>query len=213
MGPLISRSALKKITAQVEDALSRGATVLAGGYPLDGPGYFYPPTLLIDVPAEARVLQEEVFGPVLPVIVYDDVDTAIAQINETNLGLTASIFGPLNMAQAIARQITSGSVSLNGLPHMNYGLPQVPWVGWGRSGPGVSHGEAGLLALTQPQIITLEARAHKQSWFYTAPPHVQNPALPSAMARLLGAGSVFSTLWALPSVMIQAIKSQSSEKL
>ncbi|MEB3206225.1 MAG: aldehyde dehydrogenase family protein [Vampirovibrionales bacterium] len=213
MGPLISRAALKKITEQVQDAIDLGAKVLAGGYPLDGPGYFYPPTLLVDVAEAARVLNEEVFAPVLPVIVYQDIDTTIELINKTNLGLSASIFGPVAQAKDLACRINSGTISINGLPHMNFGLPQIPWVSWGRSGPGVSHSEAGLLALTQPQIITTEETAQKQSWFYLAKPQKDGAALALAMAQCMGAASFAGKLKALPEVVFRVLKNKLTPKL
>ncbi|MEB3245891.1 MAG: aldehyde dehydrogenase family protein [Vampirovibrionales bacterium] len=195
--PLISRDAQRKIITQVEDALDNGAVALAGGYALEGPGYYYPATILCDMLPQARVLQEEVFGPVLPVIRYSTPQAAIDEINQNNLGLSASIFGPLAQAESLAGKITSGMVSLNTLPHSNYGMAHLPWTGWGRSGPGVSHGKAGLLALTRIQVINQTARPKKQPWFYPAsltPEKDSTARLANAMAGLLHSKNPLASL-------------------
>ncbi len=154
MGPLISEAQRNLLSAQVADALTLGASCLIGGKPKAGPGWFYEPTLLSNVPKEARILQEEVFGPVLPVIPYASVSEAIAQINASPYGLTTSLFGPTDQARVLAPQLACGTVVINDVGPSNYAMLSAPWGGWKASGSGVSHGERALLELCQIQILS-----------------------------------------------------------
>ena len=154
LGPLISKIQRDILDAQVQDALHRGATLLAGGGPKTGPGWFYEPTLLRDVPPDADLMQKEAFGPVLPVIVYDDIDEAIAQINASFYGLTTSILGNPRQAQAVASRFECGSVIINDAGATNFIAACAPWGGWKESGHGVSHGEHALKELCRLQIVS-----------------------------------------------------------
>jgi acyl-CoA reductase-like NAD-dependent aldehyde dehydrogenase len=152
MGPLINHSQLTLAQSQVEEAIALGATLVTGGYRVPGSGYFYAPTLLADIPKEARVLHEEVFAPVLPVIFYTSVEQAIEDMNQSAFGLTASVFGPEKKARAIAGQLACGTVSINGNGLCNYAMPSAPWGGWKQSGTGVSHGQAALREISLQQV-------------------------------------------------------------
>lgn len=153
LGPVIDAGQRQVLDEQVQDALARGATALAGGsFDPGQPGYYYPPTVLVNVPAGARVLTEEVFGPVLPVVGYEAVEEALEMANALPLGLGASVFGPFKEAKRVADRLEAGMVTINDLPTLGYALPQVPWSGWKESGPGVSHGREGLLELTRGQV-------------------------------------------------------------
>ena len=92
LGPLVDRSQQQKVIELVDDALRRGAVCLTGGHASDGPGYFFPPTVLTDVPADARLLREEIFGPVAPIATFSTDDEAIAAANDTEFGLVAYVF-------------------------------------------------------------------------------------------------------------------------
>src|SRR5260370_26085850 len=92
VGPLINEDQREKVEELVDDARERGATVLTGGERLDGPGYFYPPTVLGDVPDAARLLKEEIFGPVAPVKGFRSEDEAIRWANNTEYGPVAFVF-------------------------------------------------------------------------------------------------------------------------
>ncbi|MDX2085326.1 MAG: aldehyde dehydrogenase family protein [Candidatus Melainabacteria bacterium] len=154
MGPLIAETQCQQLSLQVEDATERGAQLITGGFRLNRPGFFYAPTILADVPLESRVLREEVFGPVLPVVPFDTEEEAIALANQTAYGLTACVFGPRVQASRIARRLQAGTVAVNDVPLANYGWPMVPWGGWKESGPGWRHGTIGLEELTQIQVVT-----------------------------------------------------------
>lgn len=182
MGPLITEEQRERISAQVQDALAQGATLITGGDALEGPGYFYAPTLLTHVPATARILTEETFGPVLPVIRFESAEEAITLANESPLGLSASVFGPSEAAQAVADQLDVGMVTVNDLTMPTFSVPTLPWTGWKASGPGLSQGAAGLLALTRLKIKTTHVLAHqppfaKPPWHF---PH--QPDLPFVKA-------------------------------
>ena len=91
-GPLIDAAAVHKVDRLVQDALERGALALLGGRPVDGPGHFYPPTVLVDVPPDARILHEEVFGPVAPVVRFDSEEEMLTMVNDTVFGLVSYLY-------------------------------------------------------------------------------------------------------------------------
>jgi succinate-semialdehyde dehydrogenase/glutarate-semialdehyde dehydrogenase len=114
LGPLINAKQLSKVTELVSDAVSRGATVAVGGVAPDGPGNFYPATVLADVPADARILKEEVFGPVAPITGFDTEDEGVAAANDTEYGLAAYVYTQsLDRALRVAEAIQSGMVGVN----------------------------------------------------------------------------------------------------
>jgi acyl-CoA reductase-like NAD-dependent aldehyde dehydrogenase len=117
-----------------------GATLVTGGEKKD-PGFFYTPTLLADVAPDAEIAQEEVFGPVLVVIAYDDDDDAVRIANDSIYGLSGAVFGSEDRALAIARRIRTGTFSING---GNYFSPDSPFGGFKQSGIGREMGVAGL---------------------------------------------------------------------
>ena len=108
LGPLVSEQQRAEIDAQVQDALTKGAIAVTGGKALEKDGWYYAPTLLANVPKDARVLNEEVFGPVLPVIPYDTVEEALAMANELPFGLTGSVFGSTKKARKVAKELEAG---------------------------------------------------------------------------------------------------------
>lgn len=153
MGPIQNRMQYDKVAALVEDARAGGATIVCGGDPQGGPGFFYPLTLVADIRDGARLVDEEQFGPVLPVIRYDDVEDAIASANRLGTGLGASVWAAdAEAARAVASRIDAGTVWINqhGMVH-----PMVPFGGVKRSGWGVEFGVDGLKAMTQPRVLSL----------------------------------------------------------
>jgi succinate-semialdehyde dehydrogenase/glutarate-semialdehyde dehydrogenase len=114
LGPLINQDQLDKVKELVDDAVSKGATVAVGGEAPDGPGHFYPATVLTDVPPDARILREEVFGPVAPIVGFDTEDDGVAAANDTEYGLAAYIYTrSLDRALRVAEGIQSGMVGIN----------------------------------------------------------------------------------------------------
>ncbi|MEZ0052333.1 aldehyde dehydrogenase (NAD+) [Mycobacterium sp. MAA66] len=140
MGPLISEKQRDKVDAMVQRAVAGGATLVTGGEK-KGPGYFYTPTLLTNVDPDSEIAQEEVFGPVLVVIAYDDDDHAVQIANNSIYGLSGAVFGGQERAVALARRIRTGTFSING---GNYFNPDSPFGGFKQSGVGREMGTAGL---------------------------------------------------------------------
>ena len=132
MGPLISEKQRDKVDGMVKRAVEAGATLVTGGEKVD-PGYFYTPTLLTDVDPDSEIAQEEVFGPVLVVIAYDDDDDAVRIANNSIYGLSGAVFGSQDRALAVARRIRTGTFSING---GNYFSPDSPFGGYKQSGIG-----------------------------------------------------------------------------
>jgi acyl-CoA reductase-like NAD-dependent aldehyde dehydrogenase len=157
MGPLISFDQRDLVHQQVQDAIEKGAICHTGGHPVFDDakqGAYYTPTLLSNVPELARAYEEEIFGPVLCVYGYDDPRDLPDLLNQSSFGLSASIFGELPMAEALAEKLQVGMLSINDLPTIGFAMPQVPWTGRKASGSGISHSEEGVLSLTHPQVIT-----------------------------------------------------------
>ncbi|WP_280425990.1 aldehyde dehydrogenase family protein [Nocardia carnea] len=141
MGPLISERQRDKVDGLVQRAVAAGARLVTGGQKV-GPGYFYQPTLLAGVDADSEIAQQEVFGPVLSVIAYDDDDDAVRIANNSDYGLSGAVFSAdEKRALAIARRIRTGTFSING---GNYFFPDAPFGGYKQSGIGREMGVAGL---------------------------------------------------------------------
>lgn len=154
LGPIQNKMQFDKVNELVEDAKANGATVIRGGSPMGGSGYFYPITLLGNVDNGTRIVDEEQFGPVLPIITYKTVEEAIQKANDSKTGLGGSVWGDdLSEAAKVAARIEAGTVWINqhGAIH-----PMVPFGGIKDSGYGVEFGVEGLKAVTQPQIISIK---------------------------------------------------------
>jgi succinate-semialdehyde dehydrogenase/glutarate-semialdehyde dehydrogenase len=114
VGPLIDNDQRTKVSDLVQDAIGRGATAVVGGSAVDGAGYFYEPTVLTDVPDGAKLLQEEIFGPVAPVKGFMDEDEAVAAANDTEYGLVAYVFTrDLKRALRVCERLETGMIGLN----------------------------------------------------------------------------------------------------
>nr|VFK61377.1 MAG: succinyl-CoA reductase [Candidatus Kentron sp. TUN] len=153
VGPLVSKKQLERLVAQVQDALLQGAKILVGGKSLEEElgGAFYQPTLLKDVSSKMRVWQEEVFGPVLPIVTFSNEEEAIRLANDTLYGLGAYIFtGDTDRAQRVAHAIDSGVVGINGC---SYFSPSSPFGGYKGSGFGREHGKYGFYEVTRTKVI------------------------------------------------------------
>lgn len=138
MGPLAQKRRLAAVAGLVDDARERGAVVLAGGAPLPGAGNFYAPTVLADVPADARLMNEEPFGPVAGIVRFETLDDALAQANRVPYGLAAYGFtASARNAQAIATGVEAGMVSIN---HLGLALAETPFGGVKESGVGSEGG-------------------------------------------------------------------------
>jgi len=114
IAPLIFERQVETIQAQVDDALAKGATCLLGGEPVQAGGIWYPPTLLTNVNHDMLIMQEETFGPVIPVVIYGDVEEAISLANDSTFGLSAAVFSAdADTAKAVAERLQVGAISIN----------------------------------------------------------------------------------------------------
>ena len=178
--PLIRAEHREKLHALVQDAVEKGAKLWAGGYIPDvtpeTPGYFYPATILSDIPDSARIRREEPFGPVLSIYPYDTVENGLALVNETPYGLTASVFGNEQEALRWASEIDCTQVAINDVAPALYPMMHLPWGGHKASGLGLSHARDGLLSLTQTKIVTRNLAIQipgfeKPPWFFDKQPN------------------------------------------
>src|SRR3989449_5937617 len=143
IGPLVSEGQRNEIESQVRDAAAKGARIVVGGKRVRRSGWYFEPTLLVDVTKEMRVLREETFGPVAPVLIVPDLDSAIREANDSDFGLGASLWTrDLARADALARGIESGLVFINGVVKSD---PRMPFGGVKRSGVGRELSRYGLL--------------------------------------------------------------------
>ncbi|MBN9555928.1 MAG: aldehyde dehydrogenase family protein [Alphaproteobacteria bacterium] len=152
LGPLQNRMQFEKVKEILADAKQHG-TIIAGGEVPDRPGYFIKPTIVRDITDGTRLVDEEQFGPVLPVIKYSDPEDAVARANASPYGLGGSIWSTdLDKAYALANQMNSGTVWVN--KHADL-APNIPFGGAGQSGLGSELGEEGLAEFTQVQVINV----------------------------------------------------------
>ena len=153
-GPMITRKAVQKIDRLVVDAIGRGARVITGGAPLQADGFFYPPTVLANVPPDSPIAQEEIFGPVAPVYRFQTEDQAIRLANATEYGLAAYVYTTdLARAFRVSRGVEAGMIGLN------RGLmsdPAAPFGGVKQSGLGREGGITGILEFLEPKYLAVD---------------------------------------------------------
>lgn len=154
VGPLVNAPARKKVQELVAGALNHGARALTGGTVPDGPGYFYPPTVLADVNPGAEVLRTEIFGPVAPIVTFDTEDDALALANDSEFGLVSYLYtGDFKRGLRVAERLESGMVGLN------RGIvsdPAAPFGGVKQSGLGREGGHSGMLEYLEPKYLACE---------------------------------------------------------
>ncbi|MFE0359617.1 aldehyde dehydrogenase family protein [Streptomyces nigra] len=151
LGPLNNAPQLKRVARLVDDALSRGGQAVVGGAVVDGPGFFYQPTILRGVADGMAVVDEEQFGPVLPVLPYRSLDEAVERANGTHFGLSGSVWGTdADRAAAVADQLDCGTAWVN--THLAL-RPDQPFGGAKWSGIGVENGHWGLHSFTEVKVL------------------------------------------------------------
>jgi succinate-semialdehyde dehydrogenase/glutarate-semialdehyde dehydrogenase len=155
VGPLIDRAAVDKVEQLVADAVQHGAQVLVGGVAPDGPGYFFPPTVLSGVPQEAELMRTEIFGPVAPVVAFDDESEVIARANETEYGLSAYLYtSDLGRAVRVSEALDFGMIGLNQGIVSN---AAAPFGGVKASGLGREGGAEGIHEYLDTKYVALNA--------------------------------------------------------
>jgi succinate-semialdehyde dehydrogenase/glutarate-semialdehyde dehydrogenase len=154
IGPLINTTELRRVTEAVELAVAEGARVSHIARLPDAAGYFYPPTVLADVPVTATILREEIFGPVAPVVVWHDEEELLRQVNDTEYGLAAYVFaGELGRALRLGERIEAGMVGIN------RGIisdPSAPFGGVKQSGLGREGARDGLREFQEAQYLSVD---------------------------------------------------------
>jgi succinate-semialdehyde dehydrogenase/glutarate-semialdehyde dehydrogenase len=168
VGPLIHERQLRVVEDHVEDARQRGGRVLAGGHRLTSLGpNFYAPTVLAEVTHEMRIMREETFGPVLPVMRFENDDQAVALANDSEFGLSASVWTRnRKRGAAIARRIHAGSVMINDCVSC-FGISEAPHGGLKASGIGHTHGSFGLEEMVRSKyVVSDRLPGVKKLWWY-----------------------------------------------
>ncbi len=183
IGPLNNARQRDIVSALVEDAVSKGARAIVGGSAMEGPGNFYAPTLLVDVTPDMRIMSEETFGPVLPLMAMDDEESMIAEANRSHLGLLAYVFTrDGKRGRAVAERIQAGTVMVNDVLS-THGMPETPWGGVKQSGVGYTHGDASLRGMCEQRHINYDLLPTLKSEPYWYP---YSPKLFGRMKRLVG---------------------------
>ena len=151
LGPINNAPQYERVKELVADALSHGATAVTGGHAMDRPGYFFEPTILCGLSDGTRIVDEEQFGPALPVIPYRNVGDAVDRANATHFGLSGSVWGAdANRAAEVAAQLECGTAWVN--THLAL-APQQPFGGFKWSGLGVENGPWGLAEFSELQVV------------------------------------------------------------
>lgn len=154
MGPLINAAALQRVEQKVANAVAAGATVVLGGKRVGDQGFFFEPTLITGVRQEMEIMQEEIFGPVLPVMRFKTLDEAIALANDCQYGLTSSLYTrDINTTMKALRQLKFGETYVN---RENFEAMQGFHAGWRKSGVGGADGKHGLEEFLQTHVAYLQ---------------------------------------------------------
>ena len=153
IGPLVDTNTRDKVERLVDDAVAQGARVLAGGKRPPGPGYFYEPTVITDLEPDAEILNTEIFGPVAPIVGFDDEEDAIAQANDTIFGLAAYVAGSTGRALKVAQRIDAGIIGVN---RGFVSDPSAPFGGFKQSGIGREGSQDGVHEFLEKKYIAVE---------------------------------------------------------
>lgn len=201
IGSMSSERQLETVEEHVGDALAHHARVLTGGRRLSGvDGSFYEPTVLVDVDHTMKVMREETFGPLLPLMIFESDADAVRLANDSVFGLTASVWTKnIGRGRRIAEQIDAGTVMVNEVLY-THGIAQTPWGGMKESGLGRTHGRLGLLELVQPQHIHVNRLSIlRDFWWFNYTPRAAH--LFRGFARRFATGNPLQTSLLLPSMI------------
>ncbi len=174
MGPLTMERQRAIVVDHVEDARKKGARIETGGVRPEGPGYFYPPTVLTSVDHTMTIMRDETFGPVLPIMRVKSLDEAVRLANDTPYGLTASGWTTSEVTAArLERELEAGVVTINDHVY-TFSEPTSPWGGIKASGIGRTHGAMGLREMTQPKYVARDMSRGGEVWWYPYGPEFKS---------------------------------------
>jgi succinate-semialdehyde dehydrogenase/glutarate-semialdehyde dehydrogenase len=204
IGAMSSERQVRIVERHVDDFREAGANIEVGGrrMPIEGEtqALFYEPTVITGVTNDMRPMREETFGPTLPIAVFTTEDEAIALANDSEFGLTASVWtSDIARGKRVAEKIEAGSVCVNEVLY-THGIGQTPWGGFKNSGRGRTHGGEGLMELVQPQHIHVNRFAILPDawWFPYSPQAVETFR---GFAKYFASGSLIKTTRLLPRLL------------
>ncbi len=201
IGAMTNERQLQIVEDHVSDAVERGAEVRAGGHRVnDSHGWFHQPTVVIGVDHSMKLMRDETFGPVLPIMTFKTDEEAIRLANDSTYGLTASIFTrDVARGRRLAERIDAGTVMVNEVVY-THAVAQTPWGGVKQSGYGRTHGRLGLLEMVTPQHIHVNGMpAIPDVWWF--PYTKQAGTLFRSFARRFTSGSVLNSSLLLPKIL------------
>ncbi|MGZ5341526.1 MAG: aldehyde dehydrogenase family protein [Solirubrobacterales bacterium] len=185
IGAMTFPKQMETIEDHVGEAKQRGANVLTGGERKDGPGDWYPPTIITGVDHSMKVMRDETFGPVVGVMKVGDAEEAVQLANDSRYGLSGAVFGRRRDAERVARRLEAGAINVNDVL-VNYLASDVPMGGWKESGIGFRHGQYGIKKFVRPESLVITRLGGKRELIYF--PYTQKRRnLLSKASRLLNA--------------------------
>jgi acyl-CoA reductase-like NAD-dependent aldehyde dehydrogenase len=201
IGAMSSERQLGIVEEHVQKAAESGARILTGGKRArELPGSFYEPTVVVDVDHTMTIMREETFGPILPLMTFKTEDEAIRLANDSQFGLTASVWTRnIGRGKRIAERLEAGTVMVNEVLY-THGVAQTPWGGIKQSGLGRTHGRQGLLELVQPQHVHVNRiTGLRDLWWFNYTPRAGR--LFRGFAKRFATGNVLQTSLLLPQMI------------
>ncbi len=188
VGALTFPPQLETIEEHVSDAVDKGAKVLVGGHRRQDSGYFYEPTVLVDVDHSMKIMREETFGPTLPIMKVADTEEAVRLANDSPFGLQASVWTrDTERGEQLARRVEAGVVCVNDA-QVNYSALNLPMGGWKTSGIGARHGANGIRKYTKTQSLLVTRLAPKRDLHMFPYSRLRTRALGGLFKFLYGRG-------------------------